>query len=189
LAVGGNQIQVGCRRESDPGENQIHRASAGAENHIPGLRRNENQNQLTAGKPRVQTAVDNIRIRPTFAWSSILFPYPGTPVKAYAQGRGFLTEQDEFLETNKRSSVLTFASPKEKRRIENLHKLFGLIVQFPFLRPFCTALCDLPLTRLYTALFYCLYGYNMKIRLYPFRSLRKELWKYIALWARFLRHK
>ena len=131
----------------------------------------------------------NVKIRPTFAWSSILFPYPGTPIKTYAQERGFLNGQCEFLETNKRSSVLNFSTPREKRRIENLHKLFGLFVEFPFLRPFRTALCDLPLTGLYTAMFYCWYGYNMKMRLYPFRSIRKELGKYVALWARMLRHK
>lgn len=131
----------------------------------------------------------NISIRPTFAWSSILFPYPQTPVQSYAEQRGFLQSDYRFLETNKRSSVLTFSTPREKRRVENLHKLFGLIVQFPFLRPLCTFLCDLPLSRLYTPLFYGLYGYNMKMRLYPFRSIRKELWKYIALWARFVRRK
>lgn len=128
----------------------------------------------------------NFKVNPTFAWSSILYPYPGTPVAEDAQKNGFIDEEIPFFETNKCASVLNF-SKDEKKQIEHLHKLFGLIVSFPFLRKFCRLLCNLPLTGLYKALFYLWYGYNMKVKIYPFVSLRKELAGYIHFWWRFIR--
>ena len=130
----------------------------------------------------LQTLDLNINIKPTFAWSSIIFPYPGTPIESYARSHGFLWDNTDFLETNKRSSVFSFSSPLEKRKIENLHKLFGLIVEFPILRKFTTFLCVLPLKPFYTALFYFWYGYNYKIRIWPLSSLKKELGKYVLYW-------
>ncbi|MEK6715220.1 MAG: radical SAM protein [Candidatus Omnitrophota bacterium] len=124
----------------------------------------------------------NIKIKPTFALASILCPYPGTPIETYSRENGFIANNSVFLETNKRASVLNFSSKMEKRRIENLHKLFGIIVEFSFLRKFTTFLSSLPLTRVYTSLFYLWYGYNYKIRLFPFRSIRKELGSYLRFW-------
>jgi len=128
----------------------------------------------------------NIRIGPTFAWSSILYPYPGTPIESYARKHDFLKKEISFLETNKRSSLFEF-SKKHKRQIENLHKLFGLIVRFPFLRRFCNLLCKLPLRGLYSSLFYFWYGYSFKMKIYPFTSLRKELGNYVRLWWALIR--
>jgi len=134
----------------------------------------------------LQTLDLNIKIRPTFAWSSIMYPYPDTPIELYAREHGFLEGSSSSLETNKRSSLFNF-SKAQKRQIEHLHKLFGLIVRFPFLRRFCNLLCRLPLTGLYSGLFYFWYGYNFKIKIYPFLSLRKELGNYIGLWWRLVR--
>jgi radical SAM superfamily enzyme YgiQ (UPF0313 family) len=129
----------------------------------------------------------NLQLRPTFAWSSILYPYPGTAIEAYAREHGFLRGEVRFLETNKRNSLLDFRSHTTKRRIENLHKLFGLIARFPWLRGFCDRLCGLPADRLYTPLFYLWYGYIVKAKLYPFRSPAREIRSYVALWWRFIR--
>ena len=124
----------------------------------------------------------NLKIKPTFAWSSILTPYPGTPIEKMLRENAIIKDKVALLETNKRGSVFSFSSPLEKRRIENLHKLFGLIVEFPFLRRFTDTLTSLPLGRLYTALFYLFYGYNYKVRFFPIRSLRKEMLSYIKFW-------
>ncbi|MBN1424001.1 B12-binding domain-containing radical SAM protein [Candidatus Fermentibacteria bacterium] len=129
----------------------------------------------------------NLRIRPTYAWSSILYPYPGTAIEAYAREHGFLTGEPHYLETNKRTSMLKFPSPRVRRRIENLHKLFGLMARFPALRRLCDRLCDAPLDGMYTPLYYLWYGYIVKARLYPFRSPFRELGNYIGLWWRFVR--
>ncbi|MFH0826729.1 MAG: radical SAM protein [Candidatus Omnitrophota bacterium] len=133
----------------------------------------------------LETLDMNIKIKPTFAWSSILYSYPGTPIESYARDNGFLSGKVQTLETNKRISAFNFPS-KEKRKIGNLHKLFGLTVHFPFLRKYIDFLCLLPLNFLYLMLFYLWYGYNIKFRIYPFRSLRKEFFRYVSLWWRFI---
>lgn len=117
----------------------------------------------------------NIQINPTFAWSSILYPYPGTPIEAYARSKGFLDEDAAYMETNKRTTMLKFEGALVRRRIENLHKLFGLIVRFPWLRPYSTFLCNLPLGGFYRALFYAWYGISLKFRLNRSRSVWREV--------------
>jgi radical SAM superfamily enzyme YgiQ (UPF0313 family) len=133
----------------------------------------------------LQTLDLNIKIGPVFGWSSILYPYPGTQIEKYAKENGFLGDRVLVFETNKKSSAFNF-SREQKKRIEHLHKLFGLIVQFPILRRYCNLLCKLPFTGLYNCLFYFWYGYCIKIKLYPFLSLRKELGSYIRLWWNFI---
>ena len=129
----------------------------------------------------------NIAIKPTFAWSSILYPYPDTDIERYAKKTGYLSGQPPALETNKRYSLFDFSQTGEKRKIENLHKLFGLFVEFPVLNRSRNFLCRLPLGTLYTALFYLWYGYNMKIRIFPFKSIHKEIGSYIRLWWKYVR--
>ena len=137
-------------------------------------------------KADIETLDLNIEINPTFAWSSILYPYPGTKVTYYAKKNGFVDKILPFLETNKRSTIFKYPK-KEKRKIENLHKLFGIIVRFPFLRKYCHFLCALPISGFYTYLFYLWYGYNIKIKIYPFRSYMGEVGRYFRLWLRFVR--
>ena len=117
----------------------------------------------------------NIAIRPTYAWSSILYPYPGTAIETYSRQNGYLKGETIYMETNKRHSMLDFADPTEKMRIENLHKLFGLIVAFPILRPITRFLCDLPLTGFYRILYWMWYGFNMKFRLFKSRAVWREI--------------
>ena len=49
---------------------------------------------------------------------------------------------------------------KMNRKINNLHKLMGVIVQFPFLRPFTKFLISLPFTRFYQYIYFGFYGYK-----------------------------
>ena len=130
----------------------------------------------------------NVRLGPAYAWSSILYPYPGTPIEAYAREHGFLPPTGPpLLETNKRSSAFLFPTPIEKRKVENLHKLFDLMVQHPMLRRHCDFLCALPLSGLYRMVYYLRFGYVFKWKLFPFRSVRKELGKFVRLFVRMVR--
>ncbi len=129
----------------------------------------------------------NLNLAPTYGWASILYPYPGTWISEYAKEHGYLRQGAKLLETNKRSSMLTFSSPMEKRRIENLHKLYSLILYLPFLRRYCNFLCSLPLTRVYHIIYYLVYGYGLKIRLWPLRLSRRTLRAYISLFFRMVR--
>lgn len=109
----------------------------------------------------------NIKCRPNFAWSSILYPYPGTQIYDFATKNGYFKKRgwDEIAVTNKVVSELTFINPFEKKKVERLHKIFGIVVEFPFLRPFVNFLISLPLDMPYKIIFFCWYGYCRVFRL------------------------
>jgi len=128
----------------------------------------------------------NIELRPSLGWSSILYPYPGSPVERYARMSGHLKGEPAYMETNKRSSMLDFGSETKRRKIENIHKLFGVVVRFPWLRPYTEFLAGLPLTGLYRFIWYAWYGYCIKIKLTRIKSYRRELPYFIGLFFRML---
>jgi len=121
----------------------------------------------------------NLKIKPAVASFGLLYPFPGTTVAKMAIASGHFVEDKNtvYLESNKRSSMLTFKSKKEKMMVENLQKLAGIVVDFPFLRFIVPFLCNLPFTKFYHFLFYLHLGYCHKIRLSPirFRNIIKEL--------------
>jgi hypothetical protein len=118
----------------------------------------------------------NLKIKPALASVGLLYPYPGTPVAAYAIQNGYFTADKPFYyESNKNHSMLTFKSKKEQMMCENLQKLAGVTVEFPFLRKFVRSLCKLPLTKLYHFIFYMHQSYCHKVRLSPIKNKRKEL--------------
>lgn len=121
----------------------------------------------------------NLKIKPALASCGLLYPFPGTRIEEYSAKAGYLDSKHkgEFLESNKRSSLLKFNSKTEKLKIENLQKLTGIIVEFPFLRSFTRFLTSLPLTGFYHFLFYLHLGYCHKIRLSPVKSTREvQIW-------------
>ncbi len=127
-----------------------------------------------------------IDLRPSLGHPSILYPYPGSPIESYARMNGYLEEEPEYMETNKRTSMLKFHSEGDRLKIENLHKLFGIIVRFPFLRPYTEFLIGLPLTPLYRFIFYLWYGYCIKIKFAKIRKFHKELPYFTSLFFRML---
>jgi len=124
----------------------------------------------------LETLDFNLKVKPTIASCGILYPYPGAPITDYAREHGFLEKGKELehLESNKHTSVFKFSSSLEQRKIENLHKLFPLVVEFPFLRRFVKFLCSLPLLKIYTPLYFLMVGFNYKMRIRPFTFLKKE---------------
>ena len=128
----------------------------------------------------------NIELRPSLGWSSILYPYPGSPIEKFARLSGHLKGEPIYMETNKRSSMLEFGSETKRRKIENMHKLFGVIVRFPWLRPYAEILASLPLTFLYRFIWYAWYGYCIKIKLTRIKSYRRELPYFFGLFFRML---
>ena len=128
----------------------------------------------------------NIELRPSLGRSYILYPYPGSPIEKYARLYGHLKGEPIYMETNKRSSMLEFGSETKRRKIENIHKLFGVIVRFPWLRPYAEFLVSLPLTFLYRFIWYAWYGYCIKIKLNRIKSYRRELPYFLGLFFRML---
>ncbi len=107
----------------------------------------------------------NIRCKPHYAWSSILFPYPKTNIYSYCKKNGYISNSD--IVKGRKLSILKF-SRKDERKINNLHKLFGIAVNFPFLLPLIKLLIRLPSNKLYNIIFFLWYGYCMEIKTTPF---------------------
>ena len=129
----------------------------------------------------------NIKLKPHFAWSSILYPYPGTEIGSLATKIGFF--DNDFEKTtisNKSSSNLKFKDEKEKMKVNNFHKLFSIIGQFPFLRPFTNFLISLPLSFIYTWIYFAFYGYKLLVQatlkgfLYTIGHYLKFYLKYVS---------
>ena len=135
----------------------------------------------------LQTLDFNIRLKPDFGWSSIFYPYPDTAMGMISVQNGMFAGTFENGQvSNKTGSVLEFRDVRVKRRLINLHKLFGLIVQFPFLRRFALFLISLPLTTLYTWLFFAFYGYKTVIKRSGIIGLSKKLRVYIPFYIRYV---
>ena len=114
----------------------------------------------------LQTLDLNIRCRPHYAVAHLFYPLPGTELAAHAQTHGFLPEDASRLPERTNSfSAIVFPDPAEKIRVQRLHKLFGLAVSFPWLRPLLPGLIRLPLAGLYSVLFVSWYGFSMRFRL------------------------
>jgi len=129
----------------------------------------------------------NIKLKPWFAWSSILYPYPGTEIGTMSKRMGvFDGDFEKTSISNKTSSNLKYSTKVDKRRVDNFHKLFSIIVAFPFLRPFTNLLISLPLQHLYTWIYFAFYGYKYLIQssfkgiMLTFGHYLKFYWKYVS---------
>ncbi|MBU89932.1 hypothetical protein CMO94_00190 [Candidatus Woesearchaeota archaeon] len=107
-----------------------------------------------------------IKLKPTFVCSSIFYPYPSTELYDYSIKNGYFDPNNFTLESNKISSPLNF-DEKTKKKIVNLHKLFGVTVAFPFLYPLTKVLIKLPFYKLYSLIFFGWYGFMYHIILRP----------------------
>lgn len=129
----------------------------------------------------LETLALNSEIGTDWARASLLYPYPATEIRGAAIQSGFLPEPVPLFESNKRASAFNFPSRRERRRVENLQKLFGILVQFPRLRKHVRLLCELPLGPLYRMLLYVHYGYAMRFIILPFSSPMKEVRSYLPV--------
>jgi len=118
----------------------------------------------------------NIRCRPQYAVGHLFFPLPGTELSRYAQEHGFYAPDADLLPENTNTfSALRFPDTAEKTQVERLHKLFGVVVSFPFLRPLVPLLIKLPLGRLYYLLSVAWYGFSLRVRLERTGKSYKEM--------------
>ena len=129
----------------------------------------------------------NIKLKPWFAWSSILYPYPGTEIGTMSQRIGvFDGDFEKTTISNKTGSNLKYKSKMTKRKVDNFHKLFSIIVRFPFLRPFTNFLISLPLQYVYTWIYFAFYGYKFLMHssfkgiLFSFGHYLKFYFKYVS---------
>jgi anaerobic magnesium-protoporphyrin IX monomethyl ester cyclase len=128
----------------------------------------------------------NIKLGPYFAWSSILYPYPGTEIGTLAKRIGYFDDNYEKTSISNKTGTNLKYNKMEKRKIDNFHKLFSIIVEFPFLRPFTNFLISLPFQYIYTWIYFAFYGYkylrqsSFKGILYSFINYVKFYFKYVS---------
>jgi radical SAM superfamily enzyme YgiQ (UPF0313 family) len=99
----------------------------------------------------------NIKCKPDYASVAILQPYPKTEIFVFAEALGMIdTKGLKAVESSFGfgfESNLKWKDVKEKKQIENLHKLFPLTVRFPFLRPLVKHLIKLPPNRIFRMIY------------------------------------
>ena len=125
-------------------------------------------------KKDLETLKFNIKLKPTYGWSSIFYPYPSTELYDYCVKNGYFDPENFTLESNKVTSPLNF-DEKTKKEIVNLHKLFGITVKFPILYPLTRILIKLPLYKLYSFMYFAWYGYMYHIVIRPTKMNMKKM--------------
>ncbi len=120
-----------------------------------------------------QTVRINQAIRPHATSVTLLQPYPRTEIREYAASLGLLENSVEDIPWSYARSTVLKLPPHQRRQVENLHHLFGLLVQIPWLTPLSRFLIELPLTRLYLLLYMVFNEYLTRARIFkPAPSIR-----------------
>ena len=108
----------------------------------------------------------NVKCRSTSTWAYLVYPYPRTELHDYAVSNGYLDEEksNKFLMTYHDKSILNL---RDKREIENFHKLFSIAVEFPFLIHIIKFMVRLPLHNFYNLIRKVWRGYSSYTKVYP----------------------
>ena len=102
-------------------------------------------------------------------------PYPKTELGNYAIKEGFFDgDYDKISANNKIHTTMKF-DEYEKRQIENLHKFFGLTVEYPILYPLVRLLIKLPQNKIYPFIMYSYYGSILKFKMSTAKIHLKEI--------------
>jgi len=107
----------------------------------------------------------------------LLQPYPGTGIDRYCRENGYFDGDYRDIDYNYYfRSPLTFpGGPVEKRKIENLHKLFAVTVEAPRLLPVVRRLAALPQNHVFNSVFRCWYAYCYYRRIMPHRLRLRDV--------------
>jgi hypothetical protein len=96
----------------------------------------------------------NVDLDVDYAAATLCTPYPGTGIAKYAVENGYFSGNFDLIDDSYYTeSVLEFSSPLEKRKTENLHKLFAVTAAVPALLPLTKRLLALPPNDFFYALF------------------------------------
>jgi len=125
----------------------------------------------------LSTLALNQRLEPAYAWASIFTPYPSNELTEYAIRNGYFEGNSDRVHHSFHSrSVMNFSGRRERRMFTNLHRLFGIMVEWPSLARYARVLCAMPVTPIYSILYKLWYGYTNRYRIYPCPlSLRESL--------------
>jgi anaerobic magnesium-protoporphyrin IX monomethyl ester cyclase len=127
----------------------------------------------------------NQRLRPAFGWASLFMPYPATELTEYAIKNNYFDGNfDRVFYCFYHHSVLNFTNEADRRKITNLHRLFGVMVEWRWLGRFARVLCSAPLTPVYTLVYKLWYGYIGLVRNTPYRIGIREFFATLLFFFR-----
>ncbi|MCK5376312.1 MAG: radical SAM protein, partial [Acidobacteria bacterium] len=93
----------------------------------------------------IKTLRFNCRMKPVLALCFVFQPFPGTELARYAVEKGLLPPENlSKMGTAEYGGFFFSRSPliqPEIEKIENLHAVFGFVVEHPFLLPVASQLC------------------------------------------------
>lgn len=161
-------------------DEQIHRAAQII--HSLGLRlytTNILGNPGSSLEDDYQTVRLNQAIRPHATSVTLLQPYPRTEIRDYAASLGLLESSVEDIPWSYARSTVFKLSPHQRRQVENLHHLFGLLVQIPWLTSLSQFLIKLPLTHFYLFLYMVFNEYLTRARIFKPAPSLKFYWRTI----------
>jgi radical SAM superfamily enzyme YgiQ (UPF0313 family) len=123
----------------------------------------------------------NLQARPHYASVSLMQAYPGTEIHEYAESLG-LVEADQMDRVSRARafgfvSELHFADQREKRRVENLHKLFPWVVWMPLLAPLVRRLVEVRPNRIFDFLYLVSVNLGSSLIMVPPRIGASILWR------------
>jgi hypothetical protein len=111
----------------------------------------------------------------------LLQPYPGTAIADCASRSGAFDGDLSSIDfTYYQRSPLKFADPREKRRIENLQKLFAIAVEAPSLLPLILRLVELPQNLVFHSVFRTWFLWCYHTRIIPHRLQPRDVVAMIA---------
>jgi radical SAM superfamily enzyme YgiQ (UPF0313 family) len=132
-----------------------------------------------------ETLALNHACRPAYSNAFLYQPYPRTELGEYARREGYVEGSlDDIDPSAWERSVLRFSSADEKRQIENLNKLFALVVEWPWLAGLVRRLIALPPNPFFRLAYKVWKGFAIKNRIHPYRPSPREFIQ--AVW-RFMR--
>lgn len=110
----------------------------------------------------------NIQCKPDAVLATPLTPFPKLEITEYCINNRYLKDKNIIYQlktnTNERS-ILNYGNKNINRKAARLRMLFGITVEFPFLRPFIKFLINLPLYQIYKYINILWFGYVVQIRL------------------------
>ncbi|MBU0494599.1 MAG: B12-binding domain-containing radical SAM protein [Chloroflexi bacterium] len=133
------------------------------------------------GLPKGSLATDleslelNVACRPAYAATYLYQPYPRTRLGEFTKSEGLLEGSfDDIIPSAVQKSVLKFASPQEKHRIEHLQNWFAIGVEWPALVPLIRQIIKLPKNPVSWLAYKLWKGYALRRRIHPYPMTVKE---------------
>jgi radical SAM superfamily enzyme YgiQ (UPF0313 family) len=118
----------------------------------------------------LDTLALNRRARPHYSLAMMYQPYPGTRLGEQAERDGWFDGDFDGLDFSYYDrSHLRFADPSDKRRVENLQRLFAVAAKLPLPVPLVERLVRLPPNRIFDTIFKTVYLVYHQSEIFPHR--------------------